>query len=361
MKRSVYIPILVFVFLAVAAGGFFILFGIQTELRHETLYEYDATALNVSTKRSSYEISFDDVIRMDREAFRLISRSGEGEADAVAIYERLVSAQYDFIALSYALTGEYRGSIAPITERVLCTALPEVCGDLRLTPNDRSAADDVFTAHLTREVFERIEDDWDYERLNRAWLDEGTFPIPDVPDRSVLVRDAATLNRTLETLTDEQKRAAIFWSGTIGTKGSAGIWLSVVDDYLSRMSAVPLHERAKTRAHALNAARTAFDHAIEGKELSTGVRPLDLDPTLIPLLPYDNTPGFPAASVAYIAAIAEVLAPEITGEDLEDFHEEVREAIDARLWAGAFLPFSVDAGERLGRAVGSYDAPLFAQ
>jgi membrane-associated phospholipid phosphatase len=80
-------------------------------------------------------------------------------------------------------------------------------------------------------------------------------------------------------------------------------------------------------------------------------RPFQLDPTITPLFPTPNHPSYPSAHGCDDAAAAAVLAY-LFPREAAFFEERAREAAESRLWAGIHFRSDLEAGLKLGEAVG---------
>ena len=106
------------------------------------------------------------------------------------------------------------------------------------------------------------------------------------------------------------------------------------------------------RIYALLAA-TQFDAFIasqDGKFTYWYIRPSQLDPSIVPLIPVPNFPSYPSNHSSFSASRAEILA--YLFPTRADFIRAVgKEAGDSRIWAGIHYPMDNVAGVNLGRAV----------
>ncbi len=82
------------------------------------------------------------------------------------------------------------------------------------------------------------------------------------------------------------------------------------------------------------------------------IRPSQLDTDVRPLFPPPNHPSFPAAHGCFSTAVATVLAGAFP-KDRERLLALGKEAAEARVWAGIHYRFDIDAGQEIGRKVGT--------
>ena len=80
-------------------------------------------------------------------------------------------------------------------------------------------------------------------------------------------------------------------------------------------------------------------------------RPTMLDPSIVPLIGVPNHPSYPAAHGCNDSA-AEVVLTSLFPRDAATFQAMAREGSDSRLWAGIHYRSDIDAGIKIGEAVG---------
>jgi hypothetical protein len=158
-------------------------------------------------------------------------------------------------------------------------------------------------------------------------------------------------------LTQDQKRAAVFWAGGDGTPLPAGVWNQVALAYLrDRKPTEPQAERAMALANVAmaDAGVASWDakYAYWDPRPVNGIRDAKLDANWEPFI--QATPFFPSyisGHATYSGAIDEVLSW-IFPENAADFHAKAQEASDARLWGGIHWRLDSTVGLDVGRKVG---------
>jgi hypothetical protein len=169
-------------------------------------------------------------------------------------------------------------------------------------------------------------------------------------------RGVRTLIEAKEGLTDEQRRAALFWAGGQGTALPAGIWEGVIIEYLSHRD-LTLEEQTRVLALASVAMADAGVASWETKyrywypRPENAIRDTGAERNWKPLIPTPFFPAYTSGHATYSAAVAEVLSYLFPAE-AEEWHRKAREAADARIWGGIHWPWDSEAGLEAGRAIG---------
>jgi membrane-associated phospholipid phosphatase len=149
--------------------------------------------------------------------------------------------------------------------------------------------------------------------------------------------------------TPEQVNTAIYWA----PRNNAALNETVADLVLANRRA----ERDAARLFAL-ANMAGFDQlnaCFAAKFAYYYIRPTQADPTIpfIPGVPLPNHPSYPSGHSCATGAYVAILEREFPGERAR-LAALVTEASLSRIVAGFHYRFDVDAGERLGRAIGEW-------
>jgi PAP2 superfamily len=169
-------------------------------------------------------------------------------------------------------------------------------------------------------------------------------------------RGIRTVIEAQEELTDEQRRAALFWAGGEGTALPAGIWEGVIIAYL-RGRDLSLEEETRIFALASVAMADAGVASWDSKyhywhsRPENAIRDSGADPNWKPLIPTPFFPAYTSGHATYSAAVAEVLSY-LFPEEAEEWRRKAREAADARVWGGIHWPWDSEAGLTAGRKIG---------
>jgi len=151
--------------------------------------------------------------------------------------------------------------------------------------------------------------------------------------------------------TPRRVAAALFWEYAAGGARSYEFWNQLLGRTLleHRLD----HDAVRAaRAYALvNVA--VYDAAVacwEAKYTYWAIRPVQLDPRLVPLFSTPNHPSYPSGHSCFGAAAAAVLS-HLFPRDAAVFEALATESSESRLWAGIHFRSDLEAGRALGRAV----------
>lgn len=309
-----------------AAAGFMMFRTTSPRAAYPLSAGYDVKSLS-RIPVSNFTVSVAEIRRMDHEAFRIVSRAPHTEAETFALYARLAQQERRFIALSYALSGEARGSIVPIAHRVICEALPDDCVFLWRTLDDYRAFDDEYTMALTEAVMKESS--------------VATGGIPDEQAFSSQVFSETDGKDAYETMirsrTPEEVRAATLWSAGEGTRQAPGILLDLIDGYLALDANRSIGDYAVARSNLM----------IHAYEAYQGTREIAAHSA------YPVLPGREIALPAMVAALRAMslhLRPLLHERAQKDLDTEVVDATNAFLWSGNYYPQAVHEAERIGEA-----------
>jgi membrane-associated phospholipid phosphatase len=177
----------------------------------------------------------------------------------------------------------------------------------------------------------------------------GPPPAFNSPDYLTALHEIRAIS---DTRTPEQIASANFWNFPGGTFTPMGYWNSVASDYIATFG---LDERDATHVLALMHA-AIMDAAIacwEAKYVYLFIRPPQADPGITVVFPLPNHPSYPSGHSCASSAAATILShffPQRTA----DVSDAVTQAGLSRMYAGIHYRFDIDAGQRLGAAVGQW-------
>jgi membrane-associated phospholipid phosphatase len=181
-------------------------------------------------------------------------------------------------------------------------------------------------------------------------------PLPPRYGSPEFDRGVRTVIEAKERLTEEQRRAALFWAGGEGTALPAGIWEGVIIEYL-RDRDLSLEEETRVFALASVAMADAGVASWDSKyhywypRPENAIRDSGSDPNWKPLIPTPFFPAYTSGHATYSAAVAEVLSY-LFPEEADEWRRKAREAADARIWGGIHWPWDSEAGLAAGRKIG---------
>lgn len=182
-----------------------------------------------------------------------------------------------------------------------------------------------------------------------AGPDELRPPPPPAPGSARMTRDLEELHAVERT--PRRAAAALFWEYAAGGTRSYQFWNELLGRTLLEHRLDHDAPRA-ARAYALvNVA--LYDAAVacwDAKYTYWAIRPIQLDPRLVPLFATPNHPSYPSGHSCFGAAAAAVLA-HLFPRDAAVFEALATESSESRLWAGIHFRSDLEAGRTLGRAV----------
>jgi membrane-associated phospholipid phosphatase len=151
--------------------------------------------------------------------------------------------------------------------------------------------------------------------------------------------------------TPRRVAAALFWEYAAGGARSYQFWNELLGRTLLEHR---LDHDAPRAARAYAVVNVAlYDAAVacwDAKYAYWAIRPVQLDPRLVPLFATPNHPGYPSGHSCFGAAVAAVLA-HLFPRDAAVFEALAAESSESRLWAGIHFRSDLEAGRALGRAV----------
>ncbi len=381
MKKTYYIFILVLLVLGgIYVGKYFIFSSTASMGNISPYFSYsDRELASLKGLSSKYSIESKDLYAWDQEVFKLVSKNNYPDTTASRIYAYLFNAQRDYAEISYALQGEYKGSIAPVSKKVLCVFFQSDCEIIDVSRVEDSyeiqdeysnkLADIVMTkvhARLDEEqhlkkVFPRLEG-LDYWVMSQPWIGYETaswkpwtldsnneFRAPNV-----YFNKDKELKETLfalNNITDTQKKAVVFWAGGPGTKTPPGIWIDIADKLLQRDQHVSVSKVLDVRTMTAVAAADAVIGVMDSKYTYWRKRPFMLDPTIRTIMPTPNHPSYPAGHSTISNAAATVLLY-FFPNNIEEIKAQATEAGLSRIWGGIHFPMDHSEGVVLGNKVG---------
>jgi membrane-associated phospholipid phosphatase len=151
--------------------------------------------------------------------------------------------------------------------------------------------------------------------------------------------------------TPRRVAAALFWEYAAGGTRSYQFWNDLLGRTLLEHRLEHDAPRAARAYALLNVA--LYDAAVacwDAKYAYWAIRPVQLDPRLVPLFATPNHPSYPSGHSCFGAAAAAVLA-QLFPRDAAAFEGLAAESSESRLWAGIHFRSDLEAGRALGRAV----------
>lgn len=187
----------------------------------------------------------------------------------------------------------------------------------------------------------------------------GPPPAFGSPEFTAQAQEAVQVKKDL---TEDQRKAAVFWAGGQGTPLPAGIWNEVTLAYLRDLKpSEPQAERVMALANVAmsDAGVAAWDakYAYWDPRPENGVQDSGVEAGWAPLIDTPFFPSYISGHATYSGAISEVLSY-IFPAQAEDFRAKAKEAANARLWGGIHWRMDnevgLDVGQKIGKAVIEY-------
>lgn len=178
-------------------------------------------------------------------------------------------------------------------------------------------------------------------------------PVFGSPEFTAAAQEMVTIQKNL---TEEQRKAAVFWAGGQGTPLPAGIWNQVTLAYLRDLKpSEPQAERVMALANVAmaDAGVAAWDtkYAYWDPRPENGVQDSGVDPNWKPLIDTPFFPSYISGHATYSAAIAEVLSYIFPANEKE-FRAKANEAANSRAWGGIHWPLDNTVGLEVGTKIG---------
>lgn len=159
-------------------------------------------------------------------------------------------------------------------------------------------------------------------------------------------QELTTVQQTLANLTAQQKEIAVYWSEGPATNQ----WTPIIDILINTYRLTPVRA-ARVLAAIQAGINDAFVVCWFYKYLWNVARPVQLDPSLITVVPTPSFPSYPSGH-ATMAGAAEVILSYFFKPESQRLKELAEECAKSRLYAGVHFNVDDDEGLRLGRQIG---------
>lgn len=160
----------------------------------------------------------------------------------------------------------------------------------------------------------------------------------------------AEVRQVSDTRTDEQLRIARAWADSPGTMTPPGHWNEIAAEAIRRY-----HLTERQTAHVLSVLNMAMSDAgiaiWDSKFHYLMIRPWQVDGQIILPVGKPNHPSYPSGHSGFSGAAAAVLNYFFPGDHAQ-FEQALDDASLSRLYGGIHYRFDLDAGVKLGQAVG---------
>lgn len=327
---------------------------------------------------STKEVSEEEIYKWDQTTFDLVSKEtlvSGFDPNTSKLYAYLAAAQRDVAVLSLNTKGRFAGSIAPVTKEILCIFLLDECSRINID-QDRDSYSGILAEIVMVKVKARIAEDnamrkqypkkigseyWDgpepeigiADGSSKTWLmNSGSqFRVPPPPPfgSEAFKAELAKTKKALRDLTDQQKRAVVFWAGGPGTTTPPGIWLKLADDFM-RDNSVPLEKVLRVRQALTMALADGVIAVFDSKYTYWVRRPFMMDLSIVTIMPTPNHPSYPAGH-SVLSSAAAVILSHYFPEKSEEWRMKAEEGGMSRVWGGIHYPMDNDQGNELGKNV----------
>lgn len=340
-----------------------------------TYFKYNADALKpLKGMTSSLEITTQELQKLDNIMFDLI-RENKIDADSCRIYAYVYTAQRDMAFLSYNLHHKFSGSVEPITKKVLCEFFPKDCNNLKTSNTDK------YSEQLANIVFQQVkarnEQDKQHETLYqvktgspywagtvpyfgqtfgswKTWMIQSghQFRAPQPPTESEWQTQLTLVKQARDHVTEEQKKAVVYWAGGPGTITPPGIWLNTTNNYMWDHD-TSLEKTILVRSVLAMGLADSIASVFDSKYTYFQKRPFMRDHNIQPIMPTPNHPSYPAAHSA-LSGTAEVILIHYFPEAKNQWLKLANEGSKSRVWGGIHFDIDTEAGFKQGGEVGDF-------
>lgn len=177
-------------------------------------------------------------------------------------------------------------------------------------------------------------------------------PAPPAPGSAEFNKAADELKKTLDNLTEEQRKIANFWSDGLGTYTPPGHWNRFACDELIKYKLNPIRS-ARTLAYLNMAEMDAGIACWDAKYFYHYPRPVETISGFKTILGTPNFPSYTSGHSTFSAAAADVLSHFFPTES-SLFNSYAREAAESRSYGGIHYRFDIEAGLDTGKKVATY-------
>ncbi len=320
------------------------------------------------------KITVEDLDQINQELSYILDTKKINELDLTLIPAYLAVAQKDFAWISYLISKDFVGNLAPVTLWTLQLFLPDIS-----LYTATEAVFDVYTASIAALVIKKVAERFasekkqlkDYQIKKEKGLWTPTSPgysglmlgsaktwflknshefLADEPPQNedIWKKQCSAIMNVQKNLNDENVHSVYEWAGM--TSYNAGSWDAMLTDYFKTKN-VPLVPQLYIRSllkMAILDANAAVHHS---KYTYWVMRPSQRECGVKLMITIPNHPSYPSAH-STIAGTASVLLSEFFPEDSEKWNKMADEAGMSRIRAGIHYPIDHEQGLKLGKKIG---------
>lgn len=372
-KKSVFIGTGI---LAIAFVGGYLVYtqkSFKTSNQLPLYFNYSAETLSpLKNENSKLMITSNELKQWDEVMFDLVKKN-KVDADSSRIYAYVYTAQRDAAFISHNLKSRFEGSIGPVTQQTLCQFFPNDCSAIEVTETDP------YSNKLAEIVLEklkvRIKEDKAQEKPYamktganywagtvphfgqsfgswKTWVikTSSQFRAPNPPTEEEWQLQLSEVKKARAEITEEQKKAVVFWAGGPGTITPPGLWLDAANNYMWEHN-IPLEKELLVRSTLAMATADSIAAVFDSKYTYAQKRPFMRDHTIQTVMPTPNHPSYPAGHSA-ISGAAAVVLDHYFPENAKQWNSMADEASLSRVWGGIHFPIDTKTGMDQGRSIG---------
>lgn len=352
-------------------------FAINLCIFAESFQEFSLPASenqSVQKLTTTSRITVDELEKWDQIVQGLLTSYALGDGGIARLKAYLYNAQEAFAKSSHQISGEYSGTLDPISFYVLQLFFPNY-QEKEASQFHRDAYSNELSALLAKKIGARFNSEQAamhpiaYTESKDAWkgtppflgliipsmrpwkinINEFIAPAPPPPTDAAFWNDQlAQVKKAMEEATESQKNEIIYWAGLAGQE--SGDWIEIANKYMKGQQ-LPLEKQLEVRS-TLSAADLDTLIAVFATKYKYMVRrPNMLDKNLKTYIKTPNHPSYPAGHSTCSASLATILSfyfPENKNE-----WERLSESCGlSRIRAGIHFPIDHTAGKALGSKVG---------
>jgi hypothetical protein len=324
---------------------------------------------------SEWIISKDEMKKWDAAAARAVEQREIDFYDFTRLFTYLYVAQADFSYLSYTLSGEFKGSLDPISNKVLAFFIPNY-------ERPELLIEDPYSEALAKIVFAKVQErvseendlpfEFDVPKKLQSSFSAGWqvakwiswyakpsmlyWPPAPPPEGDLEWKDQIRLiKETQQPLTEEQKRAIYRWARMAYPWSDD--WRSITNSYLW-CHEVSLLKSLQVRSMLMIGMYDCVSAYADCKYHYLVLRPQTIDPSIIYVIPVPKHPSYPAGHSTE-AALASTMLSFFFPADAAHWKQMAEQCSYSRIWAGIHFPIDIQAGQLCGTKVAQKEIEVF--
>lgn len=339
--------------------------------RQKIYFELPKTEQGQLKERPIGTILIQELSDWDKVVQGLLDKNPLGIGNTQRLYAYLYNAQEAFAKASFDNTGNYSGTLNPISLHVIQLFYPNFQKkEIKVDPYSQTLSDLLIKkidqrfheeqSHIRPLSIQPKPDQWQGKQpyigitvpsmfpwvLTKA--SEFRLPPPPAPQNDKFWKEQLiVVENSVANITKDQKKEVLFWAGMSGP--GSGDWMTIANQYMEK-NAIPLSKRLIVRAKLATAESDTIIATYDSKYTYLVKRPFMLDSALKTIISTPNHPSYPAGHSTGSAAAATVLSYYFP-ENQKNWEEMAKECGLSRIRAGIHFPIDHEAGTKLGKEV----------